>query len=105
MRTSKAQGYLLSPLAERDLEGIWRYTFRTWSRVQADRYHGAIIEAVEDLAAGRKAGRDAGDIREGYRRHKVGRHVLFYRENDDHLSVIRILHQSMDIPAQLGADD
>ena len=102
---SEARGYLLSPLAERDLEDIWRYTYRTWSREQADRYHAAILDAIEGLASGERIGRDARDIREGYWKYAVRRHVLFYRGGSGHLTVIRILHQQMDIPSQLGASD
>jgi toxin ParE1/3/4 len=30
--------YRLSPAAERDLEGIWKYTRREWGLDQAERY-------------------------------------------------------------------
>lgn len=100
---SKGRGYLLSPLAERDLEDIWIYTFDTWSQDQADSYHSTLIDALGLLASGEKIGRDAGDIRAGYKKLSVGRHVLFYRDNDENIIVIRILHQSMDIPTHLGS--
>lgn len=99
----KVRGYLLSPLAERDLEDIWLYTCETWSRDQADRYHSLLIEGIRGIASGDKIGRDASDVRESYRKFSVGRHVLFYRETEGNVSVIRILHESMDIPAHLGS--
>lgn len=101
---ARKRRYLLAPLAERDLEDIWLYTLQTWSLDQADRYHGSIIEALEGLAQGDRRGRDASNIREGYRKYAVGRHLVFYRESDD-IAVIRILHQSMDLPAHLGAEN
>jgi len=101
----KARAYLLAPLAERDLEDIWLYTYSNWSLEQANDYHASIIKAFEALASGRLAGRDASDIRDGYRKHAVGRHLLFYRERDDAILVIRILHQSMDIAARIGGSD
>jgi len=51
------KGYALTPLAEADLEGIYLYTLRTWSREQAVRYHGDLVAAFEGLAAGTRKGR------------------------------------------------
>jgi toxin ParE1/3/4 len=99
---AEARAYLLAPLAERDLEDIWLYTRDSWSPEQADDYHASIIGAIDALASGRR-GRDAGDIRAGYCKHAVGRHLIFYRERLDALLVIRILHQSMDIAAHIGS--
>ncbi|MCC7015944.1 MAG: type II toxin-antitoxin system RelE/ParE family toxin [Rhodospirillales bacterium] len=77
--------YRLSPRAIADLEEIWLYTFKNWSPEQADRYHNAIVEAFEDLATGKKTGRPV-DVREGYFKHPVGAHVVFYRLSDRVLS-------------------
>ena len=97
----KLRRYRLSPLAQSDLEDIWDYTGETWSVDQAARYHDGLIEAVEDLAAARKTGREAG-IRLGYCKFSIGRHVIFYREHADFIDVIRILHQKMDADARLS---
>lgn len=99
---NRARGYRLAPLAERDLEDIWLYTYTHWSLEQANDYHALIVAAIEGLASGRRKGRDASDIRDGYRKHAIGRHILFYRERDDAILVIRVLHQSMDIAARIG---
>ena len=97
--------YRLSPLAERDLEDIWTYTLHSWSREQADEYHGDIIAAIEDLVRGDRKARDARDIRPGYFKYAVGRHLLFFRFTADSLDVIRVLHQSMDLPARLRREE
>ena len=86
----------LAPLAEHDLEEIWTYTVRTWSMDQADRYLAGIIEALDALASGDRTGRDAADVRPGYLKYAVGRHLLFYKLAAAHLDVVRILHQRMD---------
>jgi len=96
---------LLSPLAERDLEEIWTYTRQTWSLGQADRYHGQLLAAMEELAAGVKVAVNASAIREGYWRYSTGRHVIFLRYREDTLIVMRVLHQSMDLPTHLGRND
>jgi toxin ParE1/3/4 len=92
--------YRLTPLAEADLEGIWLYTRDNWSAQQADRYHGDIIVALDDLAAGRRDGRRV-DVREGYFKYPVGAHFVFYRESADAVDVIRILHKKMDVGRHL----
>ena len=92
--------YRLSPLAEADLEDIWLYTFKNWSPEQADRYHNAIVVAFKDLAAGKKTGRPV-NIREGYFKHPVGAHVVFYRFSESSLIVVRVLHQRMDVGLHL----
>jgi toxin ParE1/3/4 len=92
--------YRLSPRAEIDLEDIWHYTFTTWSLKQADRYHGAIVEAFEELAARKKTGHPV-DIREGYFKYRVGAHVVFYRFTPSGLVVVRVLHQRMDVGRHL----
>ena len=92
--------YRLSPRAESDLEEIWRFTLRTWSLEQADRYHNAIVDAFEDLAADRRSGRPV-DIRDGYFNYPVGAHVVFYRFLESGLVVVRVLHRRMDVERHL----
>lgn len=93
-------GYRLSPLAEADLEEIWRYTFERWSAEQADRYVLDLIAAFEDLATGRKTGRPV-DIRAGYLKQVAGSHVIYFRRVDACVDVIRILHGRMDVNRRL----
>lgn len=93
--SDEARAYRLSPLAEADLEDIWLYTYKHWSLTQADQYHRELIVAIELLVKGIKTGRKA-DIRDGYWKYSVRQHLIFYRQTDVGLDVIRILHQRMD---------
>lgn len=97
---AKRRKCLFSPRARSDLEDIWRYTAETWSPEQADLYHGDIIDALDDLTAGRKVGRPV-DIRAGYFKYPVGSHLVFYRFAESSLVVIRILHRRMDVERHL----
>jgi len=97
---SKSGRYSLSPLAEKDLEEIWRYTVQTWTVKQAEAYHADILDAFEGLASGLKVGRRA-DIRKGYFKYLVGSHVIYYRQQDMEIVIIRILHQRMDVSLHL----
>jgi toxin ParE1/3/4 len=92
---SAERDYRLSPLAEADLEDIWLYTFKTWSLEQADSYQADLVVAFEGLARGHKKGRPV-DIHEGYFKYPVGLHLVFYKVDDLHIDVIRVLHQRMD---------
>lgn len=97
---SDSARYGLSPLAEADLEAIWRYTVENWSVKQAETYHADILDAFEGLASGLKLGRHA-DVREGYFKYAVGSHMIYYRQLDTEIAIIRILHQRMDVSRHL----
>jgi len=87
--------YLLSPLAEADLENIWLYTFKNWSLEQADSYINDIVTVFEGLTSGDIVGRPV-DIRDGYFKYPAGSHMVFYRFSDAGLVVMRVLHGRMD---------
>jgi len=85
----------LARRAAADLDAIWRYTARTWSEVQAERYHDTIIDEIEKLAAGKRVGHSV-EARKGYLKHAVGSHIIIFRRSDTGIHVIRILHQRLD---------
>jgi plasmid stabilization system protein ParE len=67
-------GYSLSPLAQLDLEDIWTYTRKQWSRRQADSYTREMLIAFAELAQGQRIGTAAEDIRPGYRSRLASKH-------------------------------
>ena len=85
----------LSPRARTDIEAIWDYTESRWGIPQALRYVRLIQAAVEAIADNPSLGGTCDDIRKGYRRHRAGSHVIFYRVRDG-VEIVRILHQRMD---------
>ncbi len=90
------------PKAVADLDSIWRYTARHWGASQADAYVRSIVKTCRAVARGERTGTDASDLRPGYRKLRIGRHVAFYRTVDDEgVEVVRILHERMDLPARL----
>jgi toxin ParE1/3/4 len=95
---NKNRMHRLSPQAAADLEEIWLYTFGQWSLEQADEYHRGIMTAIEAWAPGSEHGRQS-DVRDGYWKYHVGLHIVYFRCSDDHLDVIRILHERMDVDA------
>lgn len=97
---AESRGYRLYPLALADLEEIWSYTAMRWSWEQADSYHAAVIAAFEGLAAGSKQGRPS-DVRDGYFKYAVGSHLVFYRQSEGGIDIVRVLHQRMDVTLHL----
>ena len=88
----------ISSEALSDLEKIWVYTFKKWSKEQADRYYALIIDEIDFLRSNYHTGKSADDIRAGYKVSFVKSHIIFYKLGDGQtLEIIRILHQSMNI--------
>ncbi|WP_429416739.1 type II toxin-antitoxin system RelE/ParE family toxin [Roseimarinus sediminis] len=94
--------YRISDKAINDLERIWLYTFRNWSKEQADRYHKLIIDEIEFIANNFDLGRKINYVRDGYRMTKVKYHLIFAKRSKDNvIEIVRILHQNMDIENRL----
>jgi toxin ParE1/3/4 len=93
--------YRIRSAAVNDLEGIWEYTFRKWSKDQADRYHGLIVNEIEYVSENKTAGKDMGHVKEGYLVTYVKSHMIFFKRHKGIVHVIRILHQKMDIESKL----
>lgn len=88
--------------AEADIDGIWDYTADIWDTTQANAYVRQITLTCVGLANGTVHGRDATDIRSGYRKQAVGSHIIFYQQTPEAVIVMRILHQRMDAASHLG---
>lgn len=95
---------VLSPAAKADVQNIWDYTETRWGTAQAELYVGEIRDVCDALATNWTKGSAVDEVRTGYRKIVVGRHLLFYRiDENDAVDVVRILHQSMDIASHLEA--
>ncbi|WP_063835573.1 type II toxin-antitoxin system RelE/ParE family toxin [Rhizobium lusitanum] len=79
---------------------MWRYTVENRSAKQAEAYHAEIVEAFEGLASGLKIGRRI-HIREGYFKHAIGSHLIYYLLLDAEVAIIRVLHRRMDVSRHL----
>ena len=82
-------------LAEADLLDIGLYTNQTWGRKQCNRYLRQLEERCRQLADDPTRGRSCDEIRPGLRRIRVGKHVVFYREEPGGILVSPILHERM----------
>lgn len=77
------------------MEAVWLYSLREWGMEQADRYIDDLTEAFALLADRPKAGAQCENIRVGYRKYPVIRHVVYYRETAYGIEVVRVLHDRM----------
>lgn len=94
--------YVLSRLAQTDLDDIWEFTAKTWNVDQAEVYVSKMRQAIDQLVTGQKLSRSADDIGPGYRKLRVKSHFIFFRVEGDTLHVVRILHERMDFRSHLG---
>lgn len=91
----------LSPAAQSDLASIWDYTSDRWDAAQANRYVSLIRARAEALAQGTASARRADHVRKDYVIVSAGSHHLWCKITPDSIDIIRILHQSMDVPRHL----
>jgi toxin ParE1/3/4 len=93
--------FRLTQLALADLRSIGRYTQINWGRGQRNRYLAKLDECFHLLAEKPLRGVSCDDLRSGYRKYPVGRHIVFYREAQAGIEIIRILHVSIDVESNL----
>ena len=93
--------YLLSPLAQSDLEDILNHTQSRWGSEQAEICIRQLWRDIEAIAVQPTRGRPCPEVRAGYRKYRSGSHVLFYRMTANDVDVVRILHQRMDFNQHL----
>jgi len=93
--------YRLTNKALDDLRSIARYTEKTWGREQRNKYLSKLDSNFQILAHEPQLGRACDDIKQGYRKHQVGRHLIFYRRIASRVEIVRILHDSMDVDSHL----
>lgn len=92
----------LSVAARTDLSDIWLDTFDRWGEDQADTYLDDIDKALRRLLDNPRMGKDCSDLLPGARRLITGRHLVFYEVTESAIFVLRVLHQSMDVPRHLS---
>lgn len=93
--------FQLAKKAYADLKSIAEYTQTTWGIEQRKEYLSRLDQSFHLIAENIGIGRNCDHIREGYHSLPVGRHLVFYRVEDEVVTIIRILHQSMDVERQL----
>jgi toxin ParE1/3/4 len=94
--------YTLTNKAVLDLSAIWEYTLNTWSGRQADKYYFMLLDACQDLADGKVAGKNYPEINTEILGFRAGQHILFYRKlGGSKIEIARILHTQMDLKSRI----
>lgn len=86
----------LRPAADRDLQNIFRYSVKEWGNDRAERYIRDLNTAFLKLANNELRSKRADDIHTGLHSCRVVSHVVFFKQTDYGILVIRVLHKSMD---------
>lgn len=94
--------FRLSNKAIEDLRSIGRYTQQTWGIEQRNKYLAKIDACFHTIAREPHIGTACDNIRKGYRKFHVGRHLVFYRQTRTCVEIIRILHDRMDVETHMS---
>ena len=90
--------YKFSQKAEADLEAILEYSSQRWGAVQTLAYIDELQDRIVWLTENPQLGRPRDELLAGLRSYPQGRHMLYYAVTDQELLILRIRHQSAEIP-------
>ncbi len=94
--------FRLTKKAIEDLRSIGRYTQENWGHEQRNKYLARLDACFHTIAREPHIGLACDDIRIGYRKYHVGRHLIFYRQKDANVEIIRILHDRMEVGSHIS---
>ena len=93
--------YGLFAEAERDLESIWQYTLQKWGVEQAMQYIDELAACFQNLVEYSATLRLRTEFSPPVYIYKCNHHLIVYLCNGEYASVVRVLHEKMDIDNQL----
>jgi toxin ParE1/3/4 len=88
--------YSIRKTADKDLEKILLYSVNNWGATRAERYIREIVETFQMLADDYSIGLDYSHVRPTLYAYRVVSHLVFYKPSKKGVSILRILHKSMD---------
>lgn len=90
---SRAVHYTIA--AEHDLDSIASYTLEMWGAAQRDADLTVLQETCERIVPEHRHLARAVPERPGLLRWRVESHVIYFRQVDDGIEIVRILHERM----------
>ncbi len=93
--------YRLSNESENDIAGIYEYGIEKFGILQAQEYLIGLHNLFQTLTENPYLGRDASEFSPSLIRFNYKSHMVFYLKSDSDISIVRVLHQSMDYPQYL----
>jgi toxin ParE1/3/4 len=88
--------FRIRPKADRDLEDIYEYSYQEFGGARADQYIRDLDAAFHKLADEPSLGSDYSHVRPDLMAYRVVSHVIFFKPSIDGITVLRVLHKSMD---------
>ena len=88
--------------ASADLEDITDYTARTWGAQQAKKYIREIRAKIYDIAKGDVITQSLEGVEANLLKVRASRHLIICEKTSGALLIVRILHDSMDIPRHIS---
>ena len=86
-----------SAKAEDDLTNIWVYTLDKCGLDQADQYIDELADTLKFLASNPLICAERSEFVPPVRLHHHGRHLIIYTVEHDHIFIIRVLHDRVDL--------
>lgn len=96
-------GIIRSPLAKADIVEIWAYIADD-NPAAADRLITRFDEVFRRLLAQPLIGKATEELGAGVRFFPTGSYLIFYRQVDPNIEIIRVLHGARDITAEFFRD-
>ncbi len=87
---------ILTDPARDDLQAVAMFGVIAWGDEISARYHATIEEVFASLLRFPELGRAGNDADPSMRFIAVGEHVIYYKHDDDAITIFRILHRRMD---------
>ncbi|MES9853997.1 MAG: type II toxin-antitoxin system RelE/ParE family toxin [Candidatus Thiodiazotropha sp. L084R] len=87
--------------AEQDLIDIWSYSFNKWGEAQADRYLDRLNAGFSLVAKNPQMCRQRKECEQPAYIHLCEHHLIVYAFNSKTVTIVRVLHESMNIEIQL----
>lgn len=91
--------FKISRQADRDLEDMWVYLAQNDS-LAADLLLAKVLDKFPMLAQFPEMGRSRKEFSEELRSFPVKPYIIFYKRMENHIEIVRILHQSRDVENQ-----
>jgi len=97
-----SSGWVLRPAAEVDLSNIWLEGAASWGVGQAERYADGLFALFDLLVEFPEIARERTEFSPPVRIHPSGAHLVIYRQVEQGIEIIRVLHGHQNLTAYLS---
>lgn len=93
--------FVLSNKADKDLADIFEYGILNFGVERATEYLLGINEKFQFISENKELGRSADEISKGLKRIAYNKHVVFFKEQQESVLIVRVLRREMDFNRHL----